>query len=1044
METMSVSDQPADEEAIFQNAAALPPAERSAYLQSACDGRPELRAGIEQLLASIEDDAFMEKPVDRTVSPELAAEFARLKPEEAGDVIGQYKLLQQIGEGGFGVVWMAEQEKPMRRRVALKIIKLGMDTKEVIARFEQERQALAMMEHPNIARVLDAGATPFGRPYFVMELVRGIRITDYCDQANLSTAERLQIFVAVCGAVQHAHQKGIIHRDLKPSNILVTMHDGVPTPKVIDFGVAKATQQQRLTDLTLFTQFEQMVGTPLYMSPEQAEMSSLDIDTRSDIYSLGVLLYELLTGRTPFNPEALMQRGIDEIRRTIRDEEPPRPSNALSTMNADAIRAVAQHRRSDGARLIGLVRGDLDWIVMKALEKDRTRRYETASGLAMDIKRHLAHEPVLATPPSFQYRVQRFVRRNRLAVGAGLAITLAVLMGLAVSIWQAVRAERESARANAMLKALRATAPAFAAQARVLTSQERFDEALEKWNYAAQLQPDSPEPWLAIGDLHQCQFRFAAAANAYRAAIETGAKEERAQHNAQLCERLEAARVANDGKLPRANLAELFDAMKHERRTAAELMPVARLLREESNLALEYWLERLRSLPVSPDRPLESRLAARPDGLLQLDLSETEIVDLSPLAGMPLAELKLASCRAVRSVAPLHDLPLQVLNLASTEIADLAPLRSLRLQDLSVANTRVTDLSPLAGMPLQRLDCSNIAASDFSMLKGMPLEELSLRGTPVRDLKFLAGMPLRKLSLAGASEARQLAALTQLPRIETLILPQNFPEFPAPDIAAIRALAAQPSLQRLTAARADAAGFQAVGARESFARDWEADLRWLHRLHEIGAETRLLLRLPDRTWELDLHNQYLPNLAFLSGAPLSKLVLASVPISDLSPLAGMPLRVLDLRRTEVRDLSALRRMPLQQLYLHRVKVNDFSVLETLPDLELLDVSETELSDLSIIASRKLRELRIGGSKVTDFAPLAGLPLRRLHADGIAVTSVEPLLKCPSLEWIIPPQAARDLARLKALPRLERISFQWREGSEPRETAPEFWKSYEKR
>src|SRR6187397_771905 len=324
----------------------------------------------------------------------VEAELARLKPEEAGERIWNYKLLEQIGKGGFGTVWVADQERPVRRRVALKIIKLGMDTKEVIARFGQERQALAMMDHPHIAKVLDAGATRWGRPFFVMELVRGIKITDYCDQANLSTAERLTLFIAVCQAVQHAHQKGIIHRDIKPSNILVTLHDGVPVPKVIDFGVAKATQRQRLTDLTIYTEFQQMIGTPLYMSPEQAEMSGLDIDTRSDIYSLGVLLYELLTGRTPFDPQELMRKGVDEMRRAIREQEPAKPSTALHTMAAAARTTIAQHRQADGAKLIGLISGDLDWIVMKALEKDRNRRYENASGLARDIERHLADEPV--------------------------------------------------------------------------------------------------------------------------------------------------------------------------------------------------------------------------------------------------------------------------------------------------------------------------------------------------------------------------------------------------------------------------------------------------------------------------------------------------------------------------------------------------------------------------------------------------------------------------------------------------------------------------
>src|SRR5438105_2394540 len=299
--------------------------------------------------------------------------------EKPGDKIGHYKLLQKIGEGGCGIVYMAEQEEPVRRRVALKVVKLGMDTKQVIARFAVERQALALMDHPNIAKVLEAGATQTGRPYFVMELVQGIRITDYCDQNNLSTRARLELFTTVCQAIQHAHQKGIIHRDIKPSNILVALHDGVPVPMVIDFGIAKATRQQRLTDLTVFTAFEQFIGTPAYMSPEQAEMSGLDIDTRSDIYSLGVLLYELLTGRTPFDSKELLAAGLEEMRRNIREKEPMRPSTRLTTLEAGDLTVVAKRRQADPRKLIHLVQGDLDWIVIKALEKDRTRRYETAN-----------------------------------------------------------------------------------------------------------------------------------------------------------------------------------------------------------------------------------------------------------------------------------------------------------------------------------------------------------------------------------------------------------------------------------------------------------------------------------------------------------------------------------------------------------------------------------------------------------------------------------------------------------------------------------------
>jgi WD40 repeat protein/serine/threonine protein kinase len=418
-----------------------------AFLDRACAGQPDLRGRVEALL-----EAHREVGTARHREPAEGADPSRLATvdepparEQPGAVIGPYKLLEQIGEGGFGVVFLAEQTHPVRRKVALKVLKPGMDTRQVVARFEAERQALAIMDHPHIAKVFDGGATPSGRPYFVMELAKGVPITEFSDQNQLTPRERLELFIPVCQAVQHAHQKGIIHRDLKPSNVLVSRHDVTPVVKVIDFGVAKALGQE-LTDRTLFTGIAQMVGTPLYMSPEQAGMSDLDVDTRSDIYSLGVLLYELLTGSTPFAKERFQQAAYDDIRRIIREEEPPRPSTRLSE-SKDSLPSISALRHTEPAQLTKLVRGELDWIVMKALEKDRGRRYETANGFAMDVQRYLADEPVLACPPSAGYRLRKFVRRNKGPALAASLILAVLLVGMVGTTWGMIRATNAEAEA---------------------------------------------------------------------------------------------------------------------------------------------------------------------------------------------------------------------------------------------------------------------------------------------------------------------------------------------------------------------------------------------------------------------------------------------------------------------------------------------------------------------------------------------------------------------------------------------------------------------
>ena len=507
--------------------------ERNAFLGELCRGDDPLRARLEALLRAHEGGGW-ESPTESSDAPTLPIGGE----ERTGTTIGRYKLLEKIGEGGFGAVYVAEQREPVKRRVALKIIKLGMDTRQVVARFEAERQALAMMDHPNIAKVLDAGATDTGRPYFVMELVKGIPITQYCERAKLDTRGRLGLFINVCHAIQHAHQKGIIHRDIKPSNILVTLHDGLPVPKVIDFGIAKATQQE-LTEKTVYTQFQQFIGTPAYMSPEQAEMSGLDVDTRSDIYSLGVLLYELLTGTTPFDSKELLASGLDEMRKIIREREPVQPSTRL---RQTASGKVLSRRRS--APSPGLS-SDLDWIVMKCLEKDRTRRYDTANGLANDVLRHLQDEPVLARAPGKVYRFRKLVRRNKLAFAAAAAFTGALLIGLGLSTWLffkerearrlAMAAEetqsqlRQQAQAEAkkseqvaqLLKSMLQGVGPSAARGRDTTMlREILDETSQRVGKGLKDQPEvEAEMRSTIGDVYSALGQYGKAENAYREAL---------------------------------------------------------------------------------------------------------------------------------------------------------------------------------------------------------------------------------------------------------------------------------------------------------------------------------------------------------------------------------------------------------------------------------------------------------------------------------------------------------------------------------------------
>jgi serine/threonine protein kinase/tetratricopeptide (TPR) repeat protein len=808
-----MNESPNQAVAIRDGALQLPAEARAAYLQSACGNDADLHARVTALLQAHENAATF--PQESAQPGGNKTIVLSLTPDEKpGDRIGRYKLLQSIGEGGCGVVYMAEQEEPVRRRVALKVIKLGMDTKSVIARFEAERQALAMMDHPNIAKVLDAGATEIGRPFFVMELVRGIKITDYCDQNKLSTPERLQLFIQVCNAIQHAHQKGIIHRDIKPSNILVTLHDGVPVPKVIDFGIAKATQG-RLTDQTLFTAFEQFIGTPAYMSPEQAEMSGLDIDTRSDIYALGVLLYELLTGRTPFDAKELLQSGLDELRRTIREKEPIRPSTRLSTMLAADLTSVALQRRAEAPKLIHLLRGDVDWIVMKALEKDRTRRYETANGLAADVQRYLSNEPVTARPPSTVYRFQKLVRRNKTIFVAGSAGMVALVLGLILSLY--LYAQQRSALKRAIAaehkeKQLREQAEQSAAwskeigRAELLLMHEQYVEAERVMD---QVPPHASLVALysVFGSVHARSGRWAQAATNYARvaefapsehgafealaalAIKMGDEEQYRHWREAILRQFETTRdpaiaaalaaeclamappttdLERIGKMVEAGLA---NSAKREDVAYGQLVKGLFEYRRGHFTEAKEWLQKALASPEALDdwnRAVQGEMIL---AMAQYQLKEIEAARGQLGMGLQMADSKLA-----KPGSDLHDswaswlLAQWTMREATTMIPEVTAANNNMAKlvaeepawQISLRQAGVKFTSQRQDDGTWELNMDDQPVTDLSVLRGASLSRLSLMHTPVAELGALRGMSLKWLRLAG-TKVGDLSPLRGMP-----------------------------------------------------------------------------------------------------------------------------------------------------------------------------------------------------------------------------------------------------------------------------------------
>lgn len=1013
------------DDTIFAAASVLTGVERNRYLQQACENDAQ-RGRVEALLANAETDAHpLREP----------------QPEAIGSTIGPYRILQHLGEGGFGVVYEAEQRVPIDRRVALKVIKPGMDTDSVIARFEAERQALAMMDHPNIAQVFDAGTTQAGLPYFVMELVRGIPVVQFCDEQKYNIRQRLELFLDICSAVNHAHQKGVIHRDLKPPNILVALHGDRAVPKIIDFGIAKATQQ-RLTDKTLFTRFEQFVGTPLYISPEQAAFSGLDVDTRSDIYALGVILYELVAGVPPFDPQTLLSAGFDEMRRIIREEDPPRPSARVSTLNGAARITVGRNLRAHPSKLGGVLRGDLDWIVMKALEKDRTRRYETANSFALDIGHFLNHEPVSAAAPSAVYRFRKFAQRNKGRVAAAGAVILALVAAITASTWQTVQASRQTQEADRALRQLQTTAPAFISQAEDLALEQRFTEAIEKVDHALSLRPQNADFLTARANLLQSQLQIEDAREAYRAALAAAPDHAAAATNLKRCEDLLASRAENGGELPAEALESLFNAMRAQGRSIGEVMSLGKQIGRDRDVQREYWLARLRYLPVTPDKPLSERLTTNEDGELELNLSHTSVSDLAAIKDAPLRGLSLVGCNSLESLEPLRGSHLKELNLVETFVSDLSPLatltqltalrlesipitsleplRGLPLRDLKLVRlAELQDLSPLQEIPLQTLWVSHCPIRSFAVLTDIPLEELVLETVPKNefaflsglrlkslqilspgftDLRVLEGMPLQILGLNGCRNVDGFHVLSKFNSLEILALPRDSITLPLEEQLAIDAFARHPSLREISDRHpGKILSLESELSTAEFWQRWQAAREMTNLLHERNIE--FTLRLDSSGFHFSCNR----NAAF----------------DDLS--------IVPFRELGITDLVA-----------YGSGISSLAKLEGL-DMWRVVVSGSAVSDLSPLQGMKsLKYLGIQGMpQLTDIAPVKGLDLTRLHMADTAVTDLSPLLGMSRLRSLTLPDTATNLEILDELPALQRVQFKACGSDGPQTSVEEF-------
>jgi Leucine-rich repeat (LRR) protein len=964
-------------------------------------------------------------PTDTEVSltPKAAA-LLRLLPEEISGE-RRYEIGRLVSQGGMGAILEARQAG-IHRTVAMKVM-LGETSEETMARFIWEARITGQLEHPNIVPVHEIGIDEREQIFYTMKFVNGVTLHEALSRLKkeepealrrFSLAELLNIFQKVCDAVAFAHSKGVIHRDLKPANVML---GDFGEALVVDWGLAKHLADPRDDKMPLAgsaaaqccatqTLNGSVLGTPSFMPPEQAGGEPSKVDRRSDIYALGAILHMLLYLRPP-----ITGKDVSEILANVRAGRVEPPVRNLPHLPG------------------GRVPESLQAVVCKATALKPEDRYQTVAELQADVTAYQNGFATRAENAGLWKQTTLAIHRYK-SEAVLTAFALVVLTALAA--FSFVKVTRERNRSEKALTDLRGAAPAFLSQARSYALAERFTEALDRLDYALKLRPKDPEYLLAKANLLQACLQFDSASHIYRTV--EGPLRSLAHANAALSDRL-SLEIKESGALSKESMADLFTRMVKEQRPASELMPLARLLGRERELAVDYWSQRLRELPFALDPPIEKRLTARPDGTLSLDLRATAITDLRALSGMPLGELNISHCVGVSDLAPLQDAPLVSLDISDTAVTDLSPLRSCTLRSLSIRSCAIKDIRALGTQPLLFLDVSNTEITDFSPLSGSHLETLLLENTKVGDLSFLKGLPLKALRLDKASEARGFSTLATLPFLETLILPQTWFQLPAEDIVGVRNLSVRANLKRLSARPMQGRRIETAETAEEFWKEWMPDLVWIERLLHTGAKPKLI-KLPDQTWQIDLHDSPTDDISAIVGARVSHLDISTTLVRDLRPLTGAPLTYLDLRNTPVTNIESLRGMPLRTVYLHKTKVTEFSALSTLRDLELLDVSVTGFSDLSILNAPHLAELRIGSTLITNLSPLSRFPLKRLHCDSVNVTSLAPLLNVPTLIWLIPPKHVPDVILLRSLPNLKLISYDWHPDSEPTLPPEKFWQS----